>query len=184
MSGSDSTRIRPANLTDLTELLRLENACFDGDRLSPRSFRHLLTKGKASTLVWEGGSGLLGYVLTLFHAGTSLGRLYSLAMEPAARGRGIARALVEAAEREARERGCAYLRLEVRTDNQAAKSLYHAMGYRPFEVVADYYEDHADAQRFERVLTAKLGTELAAVPYRQLGPGWRRRRQLPCIYQP
>ena len=155
MSGSDSTRIRPANLTDLTELLRLERACFDGDRLSPRSFRHLLTKGKASTLVWAGGSGLLGYALTLFHAGTSLGRLYSLAVEPAARGRGIARALVEAAEREARERGCAYLRLEVRTlevpfileDGQTiARLVYEELAERPNKLYGRSIASHYQGQ--------------------------------------
>lgn len=166
MSGNHvHTPPRAATLADLKELLRLERICFDGDRLSPRSFRHLLTRGKASILVVDGEEDLLGYALTLFHAGTSLGRLYSLAVDPAARGRGIARTLVGAAEQEAREHGCAYLRLEVRTDNRAAQSLYHTLGYRPFAVLNDYYEDHAAAQRFEKRLTPKLGTDLAAVPY-------------------
>ncbi|GAB6041687.1 ribosomal protein S18-alanine N-acetyltransferase [Endothiovibrio diazotrophicus] len=157
--------IRPARLEDLKVLLRLENACFDSDRLSARSFRHLLTKGKAATLVAEEEGALAGYILTLFHAGTSLARIYSLAVDPAARGRGLGRALVEAAEHDARQRGCAYLRLEVRRDNPPAQALYRSMGYRPFAVVADYYEDHTDALRLEKVLTPRLDTELAAVPY-------------------
>ena len=166
-AATPGTPIRAATLDDLKALVRLENESFDGDRLSARSFRHLLTKGKATTLVWEEGGELLGYVLTLFHAGTSLARLYSLAVDPRTRGRGIARALMEAAEGDAREHGCAYLRLEVRRDNEAAQRLYRAMGYHPFGVVTDYYEDHQDALRFEKVLAARLDTDSAVPYYRQ-----------------
>jgi ribosomal protein S18 acetylase RimI-like enzyme/predicted double-glycine peptidase len=160
-------QIRSATTSDLRDLLRIENSSFDSDRISSRSFRHLITRGKASTLVAIDSSDghLLGYILTLFHAGTSLGRIYSLATEPAARGRGVGRALMAAAEADAVEHGCASLRLEVREDNHGAHELYRSLGYRQFAIVTDYYEDHEDALRFQKVLSPLLRSDWGPVPY-------------------
>ena len=48
----------------------------------------MLTRAHASLTVAEGDGGVLGYALVLFHEGTSLGRLYSIAIDPRARGIG------------------------------------------------------------------------------------------------
>ena len=45
--------LRHATLDDIDALLKIENLCFATDRLSRRSFRHLLTRGNAATLVDE-----------------------------------------------------------------------------------------------------------------------------------
>lgn len=157
--------IRPARLTDLDELLRLEEVCFVSDRMSRRSFRHALTRGHAVCLVAGGEARLAGYALVYFHTGTSLARLYSIAVDPAARGRGLGERLLAAAEDAARERGCVSMRLEIRRDNAPALALYRRMGYRKFGVFADYYEDHMDALRMEKSLVSHLRPSLARVPY-------------------
>ncbi len=157
--------IRIATLDDVPQLLRLEETCFETDRLSRRQFRYMLTKANAVIFVFEDGDVLLGYVLILFSRGTSMARLYSIAVDPDARGRGVGRALVEAAEEESRERDCAYLRLEIRKDNAASLGLFRTMGYKQFGEFADYYEDHMDAWRFEKSLAPYLAPELARVPY-------------------
>src|SRR3546814_3185368 len=113
---------------------------FDSDRLSRRNFRHLLTRGKAACLVEEEEGRIRGYVMLLFHGGTSLARLYSLAVDPEHRGQGIGEALLKAAEACALERDNAYLRLEVRPDNHAAIRLYEQAGYRVFDQVRS--EEH------------------------------------------
>ncbi|MDX1444233.1 MAG: GNAT family N-acetyltransferase, partial [Gammaproteobacteria bacterium] len=102
--------IRPATLADLDALLALERDCFASDRLSRRSFRHMLTQAHADLLVHANDS-LLGYALLLHHRGTQLGRLYSIAVHPAARGQGTGRALLRAVEAIAIERGCSSIRL-------------------------------------------------------------------------
>ena len=89
--------IRSATLDDLDALVALEERCFDYDRLSRRNFRYMLTKARASILVDEHEGIIEGYVLVLFHAGTSLARMYSLAVSSDSRGRGLGRALMEAA---------------------------------------------------------------------------------------
>jgi len=157
--------IRKARLQDLGALVDIENSCFDVDRFSRRSFRYLLTKANADTLVFENDSQILGYATLLFHTGTSLARLYSLAVMPEARGKGAGRALLEAAEAVALENECISLRLEVRRDNRGSIQLYEKMGYRLFGTHPDYYEDHMEALRYEKRLAPQLKPELVRVPY-------------------
>ncbi|AFL74165.1 acetyltransferase [Thiocystis violascens DSM 198] len=157
--------IRLARLSDLGALLSLENRCFETDRISRRQFRYLLTRGRAQTLVAEDDEGLLGYVLLLFSRATSVARLYSIAVLSQARGRGIGRKLVVAAEDAAWERERAYLRLEIRRDNLASQALFEGAGYRRFGILSDYYEDHMEALRYEKTLSPGLKPELKRVPF-------------------
>jgi ribosomal-protein-alanine acetyltransferase len=163
--ASAPTRIRAAEVSDLDALVAIENRCFDNDRLSRRSFRHLLTRGRAATLVAEGGGSVVGYVLVLFSHGTLHARVYSLAVDPSARGQGLGRDLVLAAEDAAKDQDCSELRLEVRKDNDDAIGLYESLGYRRFGVLADYYEDHEDALRYRKSLAPQLGLDMVRVPY-------------------
>jgi ribosomal protein S18 acetylase RimI-like enzyme len=157
--------LRPARLEDLPVLLAIEERCFDTDRLSRRSFHYLLTKGHAINLVIEIGGTVAGYATALLHAGTSLARLYSFAIDPAWRGHDLGALLLAETERRAMEQGCAFIRLEVRTDNAAALARYRAAGYREFGFAHDYYEDHSDALRMEKALAGGESKELARVPY-------------------
>ena len=158
---------RPATLDDLSALLAIEQRCFATDRLSRRSFRHLLTRGNAVTLLDEADGRIRGYVLLLFSRGTSMARLYSIAVHPDFGRRGIADRLLEAAETAALERDCVSMRLEIRRDNSASLALFCRHGYRQFDEVLDYYEDHMDALRFEKRLVPYLRADLVKVPYYQ-----------------
>ncbi len=157
--------VRPARLEDIDALVTIEELCFDTDRLSRRSFRHMITRAHAATLVDEDAGVVRGYVVVLFHAGTSLARIYSIATHPAHRGLGVARRLMQAAEAAALAHDCLYLRLEVRSDNTASIGLYESLGYRRFGVYDDYYEDDTDALRYEKALGTYLHPDLAIVPY-------------------
>lgn len=157
--------IRKASISDLDALVEIENRCFQIDRLSRRSFRHLLTKANAVTLIAEEQGVPVGYVAVLFNAGTSLARLYSIAVDAAFRGRGIAGELVSAAEQAALDGECVVLRLEVRRDNEASLALFRRLGYRQFGRYPDYYEDHMEALRFEKELVPHLSPDIARVPY-------------------
>lgn len=160
--------IRPACLQDLNTLVSIENQTFVFDRFSRRSFHYLLTKANATTLVYEEKKEVLGYVMLLFHTGTSLARMYSLAVHPEQQGKGIGKKLLEAAEQAAQEHDCISLRLEVRRDNTQAINIYRSSGYKQFgKMVKDYYEDHMDALRFEKFLVPQIKPDLAKVPYFQ-----------------
>ena len=160
--------IRPARRQDLDILVEIETQAFTTDRFSRRSFHYLLTKANAMTLVYEEDKVVLGYVMLLFHTGTSLARLYSLAVLPEHQGKGIGNKLLAAAEQAAQEHDCISLRLEVRRDNSQGINFYRKTGYKQFgKIVADYYEDHMDALRFEKLLAPHLKPDLAKVPYYQ-----------------
>jgi len=157
--------LRPASRADIDALLALEAACFETDRLSRRSFRHFIDGAHADLFVAERGRDLLGYGLVLFHRGTALARLYSLAVAPAARGQRLAARLLERAEAGALEAGCVALRLEVRTDNAGAIALYETRGYRRFQIRHRYYEDQTDAWRYQKTLHPEIGGAQPRVPY-------------------
>lgn len=157
--------IRNATLHDVDVLAELEEQCFETDRLSKRSFRYLLTHGNASLIVDERSGVITGYCLVLFHRNASMARLYSLALLPEWRHRGIAQALLAEAERIALEHGAVSMRLEVRRDNAPATVFYERLGYRAFTTVPDYYEDHEDAIRMEKALAPHLSAEQTPVPY-------------------
>lgn len=144
--------VRRAVPADLAALVALEQASFDYDRMSPRQYRRHLASPAAAVLLAEDAGALLGSALLFFRRGSALARLYSLATATAARGRGVGKALLQAAEAEARRRGARRLRLEVRRDNAAAVQLYEKHGYRRIAELAAYYDDGADAWRYEKSL--------------------------------
>jgi ribosomal protein S18 acetylase RimI-like enzyme len=157
--------IRSAALGDVDALVALEAVSFNTDRLRRRQFRYLLTKGQADTFVEEREGRLLGYVLSLYSRATAVARLYSIAVAQEAKGQGVGRALVGAAEAAALERERVYMRLEIRADNAASRRLFESLGYRQFGIADDYYEDHAQALRYEKCLVPHLNPDLGRVPY-------------------
>ncbi len=124
------------------------------------------TSGGASSGVATPGGDLLGYSLILFHRGTSLARLYSIAILPTARGAGIAEQLLERGEAAAVARGRVFMRLEVHTKNPRAIRLYEKHGYRRFGVYHDYYADHSDALRMQkRIVVYPIDESHSSLPY-------------------
>jgi ribosomal protein S18 acetylase RimI-like enzyme len=147
-----ATRIRPAVQSDIDSLVAIEQAAFPTDRISRRSFRTLIDRPTAETLVLESSGGVCGYAMILFRAGAALARLYSLAVAPAEAGKGYGKELLSAAETAAMDHDRILLRLEVREDNAAASGLYKAAGYRGIGRYEDYYADGMAALRFEKLL--------------------------------
>lgn len=164
----DGAAVRAARIEDLDRLVALERLSFDADRISRRSFKALLASRSAILIVAEGPGGvsapLEGYAALLLRAGTALARLYSIAVAPVAKGRGVGRALLHTAELAAFERDRIALRLEVREDNAPAIALYEASGYRPIGRYLDYYADHMPALRYEKTLRGDHPVE-SGVPF-------------------
>jgi ribosomal protein S18 acetylase RimI-like enzyme len=160
--------IRPATRADLTALVALENATFESDRLARRNFQWMLSRANSALLVATVEGVLVGYILVLFNDGTSLARIYSIALDRSFQGLGLGDALVAAAEQAALDEDRAYMRLEVRPDNRPAIRLYERHGYRHFGRYRDYYEDHADALRYEkRILVVPEDVHRELPHYRQ-----------------
>jgi ribosomal protein S18 acetylase RimI-like enzyme len=152
MTSDPAARIREASPDDLDALVALERATFESDRISRAQWRRHIGSDTASVLV-AGPRGLVEGAAVVFHRRNSRrARLYSLAVAAPFRGRGLAGALLAAAEAESRRRGCNVLDLEVRIDNRAALALYERRGYRRVARLQGFYEDGADGWRFTKAL--------------------------------
>ncbi len=156
MCSASKSQIRTASEADIVALLKVEDECFQADKLSRRSFKRWLKAPHAILLIAErtlsesNSSVVMGYGLVWLHKGTRLARLYSLAVRPEARGLGVAKVLIEALEAAAAERGRLFMRLEVAKRNHNAIGLYESCGYQAFGEYFDYYEDHDDALRMQK----------------------------------
>jgi [ribosomal protein S18]-alanine N-acetyltransferase len=152
---TSDTRIRRAAAADLDDLVRIEERVFATDRVPRRGFRRFLASPSSLLIVAVREEAIAGYALVLFRANSAVARLYSIAVAPHARRRGIGMALLAAAEAAALTRRCAVLRLEVHEKNAAAIARYRKAGYALFGRHAAYYADRGHALRFEKRLTPR-----------------------------
>lgn len=143
-------------MADLDGIERVEHAAFASDHMSRRTLRRFLGAPSATMLIAERDGAIVGAALVLVRRTSDIARLYSIAVDPAASGLGIGRALLAASEHEARRKGRARLRLEVHVRNDRAIALYRTAGYREFGRHVAYYHDSCDALRFEKPLWPDL----------------------------
>ena len=138
-SAPASVRVRRAEMSDLDDLVMLEDQTFDSD--------------SALVLVASANHrNFLGTAVVFFRKGSHVARLYSIASKPEARGKGVGAALLDAVETAARQRRCRVVRLEVREDNAGAVRLYERLGYRLIGHYPHYYQDGTHAWRYEKSL--------------------------------
>lgn len=153
LPASASVRVRRAELSDLDDLVTLEESSFDTDRLSRAQYRRHLDSDSALVLVASANHrNFLGTAVVFFRKGSRVARLYSIASKPQARGKGVGTALLDAIEAAARQRRCRAVRLEVRDDNAGAVRLYERHGYRHIGHYPHYYQDGTHAWRYEKLL--------------------------------
>jgi ribosomal protein S18 acetylase RimI-like enzyme len=156
--------LRQAIPSDLLQLNHIETNAFSGDKISSRQMKRFINSSLDSLLVAEIDGVLAGYALVLFHRGTRLARLYSIAVAAEFRGRNIAFDLVKQCEHTVVDRGFITLRLEVRNDNVAAKNLYLKMGYKVLKTLVHYYDDLADGVRMHKRLDPPGPSKVIKMP--------------------
>ena len=139
--------------TDIPAVAALEAACFTAGAGEDMLRRMLSDPGQVILCAREGDS-LLGFAY--FQFVEDEGYVGDVAVAEPYRRRGTGRALVNAMCSEARQRGLAFLTLEVRESNLPARRLYESCGFRTVAVRKNYYE----RPREDAVLmTAAFGTE-------------------------
>jgi ribosomal protein S18 acetylase RimI-like enzyme len=154
MSGVE---IRDAVRVDLDGIDAIEARSFASDRMSRDGLRRLIGRRSARLRVAterdpDRGVVILGYHLVLFRKGSTVARLYSIAVDRRKRGAGLGRRLLADAEAVAAGADRAVLRLEVRPRNRAAIALYERRGYRRIGRYPRYSADDSDALRYEKPL--------------------------------
>jgi ribosomal protein S18 acetylase RimI-like enzyme len=140
---SDGLVIRVARAADEEALTRIEAAAWTPEsgfpsvmeRISDPFFTFFTDDSPPGAhLVAEAGDRVLGYVrvrpVTRLPENVHVLGIAGLAVDPGARGRGVATALLAAAERYAREHGGSKLSLRVLGTNEPALRLYQRAGFR------------------------------------------------------
>ncbi len=144
--------IRRARLDDIPALAALEERCFSTDVLSAADLRRLLRRGHGTMFVDAHRDQVRGYCLVLFRRRTSIGRIYTFAVAPEARGQGIGRKLIVAMERETRRRGRARIQVEANPKNRPARRAYEGRGFEVCGFLPRFYEDGSDALKLMKDL--------------------------------
>jgi len=178
--------LRAATTSDIAALHHIETTCFTTDRLSKSRFKFYVEAQHAELIVAEtmlaanddSSQGtddklldrqtqIVGYGLLLLRRGTQLTRLYSIAVLPEARGLGVAEQLINSLGERALTRGKRFMRLEVAEWNTKAIALYKKLGFSQFGMYTDYYDDHTDALRMQKVLVKSKTAKPNVYPWYQ-----------------
>lgn len=128
---------------DLEQLQSIEHSAFNSDLLSKRSFSKFIKKNPHFYVQEEQGR-LRGYVIGLVKEHSARMRIYSLAVAPDARRKGLGKTLVKHLEKSVPPH-IHTLSLEVSTQNDAAITLYSSLGFVKSAEKPQYYENGDDA---------------------------------------
>lgn len=130
--------IVPMNEHHVPQIALLERECF-ADPWSQQSIASELHNPLSLWLVAQEGQTLLGYI----GSQTCLDEtdMMNIAVSPASRRQGVARALIEALVSALREGGSKQLTLEVRASNGPARQLYESLGFLQVGLRKNYYRN-------------------------------------------
>jgi ribosomal-protein-alanine N-acetyltransferase len=134
--------IEPMKKSDIDQVLEIEQASFSqpwSRNLFLSEFRSPLISKLLVSLAGDAPSRQVTGYIVYWVVGDEM-HILNLAVAPAWRRRGIARALVVAGIRHAHKKGAARAFLEVRASNREAQKLYSSMGFTGTFIRRDYYD--------------------------------------------
>ena len=138
--------VRKAQQSDIPAILEIEWECFREDSFSKEQFAYLISRSKGTFYVMMEGDRVIAYVSLLFHSGTRYLRIYSIAVHPDFRGKGLGQALMDQTIRTANECKAA------KVTNAAAIALYMKNGFIPAGIKPCYYHDGSNAIYMQRLI--------------------------------
>ena len=116
--------VRKAQQADIPAILEIEWECFREDSFSIEQFAYRISRSKGTFYVMMEADRVIAYVSLLFHGGTRYLRIYSIAVHPDYRGRGLGQVLMDQTIQTAGECKAAKITLEVKVTNTSAIGLY------------------------------------------------------------
>jgi len=140
--------IRKYRLEDLPRLREITILGFDGVSIDQnieqlfgpiggtdwrfRKARHIDWDAQANAdgiLVWEEEGEVVGFIATRVDSQTKIGGIPDMAVHPEHQGRGIGKALMQAALDYLKAAGMEYVRIETLEQNQVAAAFYRKVGF-------------------------------------------------------
>ena len=138
-----ATQTRPMRWWDIDEVHVLEQEILAETAWSPAQFWSELAQEDRAYLVAESSGDIAAYGGVMVRPPTA--DIQTIAVAPAHRGRGLARALLGRLLSIADAGACTEVLLEVRADNDAAIALYDSEGFEAIARRTSYYGPGQDA---------------------------------------
>lgn len=148
---SNSSNVRPANISDLSGICEVEQTSFAYDAYPSFLLEKLISNSQSVSLVAIDQSGkIIGYSIS--NNEDTRSHLISLAVLPNYRRIGIATRMLKELTIILRNRGINEVRLEVRTDNNPAIQLYRRSDFADERIIREYYSDGSAALSMRKTL--------------------------------
>lgn len=128
---------------DIEAVHAIETSVFEVDPWSAEQFWGELAQPTREYIVAEDDGVIIGYAGAYLLPPDS--DVQTIAVAPAAQGRGVGRILLEELITIALRHDCAQLLLEVRSDNESAIGMYERFGFESISKRRDYYASGVDA---------------------------------------
>jgi ribosomal-protein-alanine acetyltransferase len=142
--------IRKASLKDFNEIYNIEIVSFKEESFSRSLIKELLLNFPDFFLVAEFEGKVVGYISAVLEKDCC--HIYSLAVLPDFRGKGIGSSLLNELLNKLKEINIKKVFLEVKTNNMVAIKLYEKFNFKIKEVKRKYYPDGSDAYVMELIL--------------------------------
>jgi len=151
------TKVEPATMQNLEELLRIEQECFTTEAFTRQQVISLLRNPNAVGLLARVNGEVAGFIIGVVeNYGTiKAGRVFTIDVSVKHRRRGVGIKLLKEIEDAFLRGGAETSYLEVRVDNQAARRLYRKQGYQEIESLDDYYSIGVHGLRLKKQLRPK-----------------------------
>jgi ribosomal-protein-alanine N-acetyltransferase len=150
-------RFRSYLANDLDGMHALDVVCFEKPfRFSRAAMRRFAEATNARVTIAEDEAELVGFVILQIEGvdGGRVGYIVTLDVSPESRRRGVARRLMQEAERQAQHEGCSALVLHVFTGNESAIRFYASLGFVRSHREEEFYGPKMDAWVFHKLLTS------------------------------
>ena len=141
--SATSVQLVPMKWWHIEEVAQLEQQLFPVDAWSIEQFWAEMAQATRYYFLAVDDSAVLGYA-GLFALAPDAD-VQTIAVSPHAQGKGVGRLLLEELIDQAIARDCSQLVLEVRSDNDAALSMYTRRGFERISIRRDYYASAVDA---------------------------------------
>ena len=134
---------------DIPQIAEIEKQCFS-DPWNEQAFVSGMNSPFFYGVLFEEGGQVCAYAceMVIFEDAEVL----NVAVSPSFRRQGLGEKLLIALEEYAKNKGAERLLLEVREGNSPARGLYEKLGFAPFGVRKNYYEDGENAVVMQKTI--------------------------------
>ncbi len=153
MATLEKPPLGPARLCEAARIAEMSRRWIEHGlswRYRPDSIARQIRDPDTEVVVARAAASVVGFAVMEFHFEAKRAHLLLLAVEPGYRRRGVGEALFRWLEKLARLAGIAWIRLELRADNELARSFYERLGFHETELRRGYYDGRLDAISMSR----------------------------------